>query len=132
MTNETKKLIAALRKSVQEMIVIPNSWLPEEFHDNVRGGRTLARLNKLCDIRDGVDSVHAKTKAIKARNIEILRAQVEANSQFNERGDFVDIAGPLDYSDCEIDENQLYKNQCALVGGMVNGGLIEADDLMED
>ena len=125
------KLVAELRKVTREMIVVPNSCLPAEFHDDVRGGRTLARLEELCEKRDGI-TAHTKLKALKARNVERLAAQVEAKSVFAAHGDFVDLTGELDYSDNECDDLQLTKNMQALVGGMVNGGLIDADDLLED
>ena len=32
----------------------------------------------------------------------------------------------------EADEIQLHKNLMAFVGGMVSGGMIDADDLLED
>ena len=38
----------------------------------------------------------------------------------------------LDYSDNEADEIQLHKNMMALVGGMVNRGMVDADDLEEE
>ena len=81
------------------------------------------------------ETAHQKAKAAKARNIEKLRKQVEEKSIFTtHKGgtDFVDLSGELDYSDNEADEIQLHKNMLAMVGGMVNGGLIDADDLLED
>lgn len=126
------KILAESLKAWEQCIVVPNSLLPEEFHDKVRGGRTLARLNQLCDIREGIHTEHQKAKAAKARNIEKLAQQVEAMSRYNERGDFIDIESELDYSDCEIDEIKLYRNQCALVGGMINGGIIDEDDLNDE
>ena len=125
------KLLAEFRTAILECITVPNHLLPAELHDDVRGCRTLARLEELCDKRDGVTE-HTKQKDIKARNIERLRKQVEATSRFNERGDFIDLEHGLDYSDNECDDLQLTKNMQALVGGMVNGGLIDADDLLED
>lgn len=126
-----KQELAKLEKAIMETIVVPNEWLPEELHDDVRGGRTLARLEQICDKRDGVTEF-TKTQAIKARNIERLRKQVEAKSIFHtHKGgtDFVDLDGELDYSGNECDELQLHKNQMALVGGMINGGIIDADEL---
>ena len=76
-----------------------------------------------------------KRKRRKARNIEKLRKQVEEKSIFTtHKGgtDFVDLSGELDYSDNEADEIQLHKNLMALVGGMVNRGMIDADDLEEE
>ena len=125
------QLVAELRQLTREMIVVPNSCLPADMHDNVRGGRTLARLEQLCEKRDGI-TAHTKLKALKARNVERLAAQVEAKSVFAAHGDFVDLTGELDYSDNECDDLQLSKNMQALVGGMVNGGIIDADDLLED
>ena len=128
------KLLAEFRTAILECITVPNHLLPEEFHDEVRGGRTLARLEELCDKRDGITE-HVKKQAIKARNIEKLRKQFEAKAQYHtHKGgtDFVDLDSEFDYSDNECDELQLLKNMAALVGGMVNGGLIEADDLLED
>ncbi len=128
------KLLAEFRTAILECITVPNHLLPEEFHDEVRGGRTLARLEELCDKRDGITE-HVKKQAIKARNIEKLRKQFEAKAQYHtHKGgtDFVDLDSEFDYSDNECDELQLHKNMAALVGGMVNGGLIDADDLLED
>ena len=63
------RLVKQMKKAVAECIAIPNSWLPEEFHDNVRGGRTIARLNQMMDKKEGLTD-HVKLKALKARNIE--------------------------------------------------------------
>ena len=136
MTMKTvEEMLKELEVATQEMLFVPNDLLPESFHDNVRGGRTLARLNEMCEEIEDTETEHQKTKAIKARNIEKMRKQVEEKSIFNtHKGgtDFVDLSGELDWSDNEADEIQLHKNMAALVGGMVNGGLIDADDLEEE
>lgn len=111
------KLVAEMRKNTQELFVVPNSWLPAELHDNVRGGRTLARLNELCEKRDG-ETAHRKLKALKAENVARYRAELEAGSEISYDGHRDDI--------------QLHKNEMALVAGMVSGGIIDADDLLED
>jgi hypothetical protein len=120
---ESGKLFAELRQSVENMIVVPNSWLPEDFQDKVRGGRTLKRLNELCEERYDKMTEHKRIKAIKARNIARLAAQIAEGS--------TDIDCPLDYSNNERDEMAQYRAECAMVAGMVNGGLVDADDLME-
>lgn len=122
------KLLAEFRIAIQECITVPNHLLPEEFHDHKSGERTLARLEELCDERDG-NTEFRKLKELKARNIERLAAQVEAKTIRNAHGDFVDLDSELDYSDNECDELQLHKNQMALVGGMFNSGMIDAEDL---
>jgi len=130
-----EQMLAELETAVNECIVVPNEWLPEELHDQIRGGRTIARLNKMVEVLERKESEHVQLKALKARNIEKLRKQVEEKSIFTtHKGgtDFVDLDGELDYSDNEADEIQLHKNMMALVGGMVNSGMIDADDLEEE
>jgi len=127
----TGRMFDELAKSIRECITVPNHLLPEEFHDHTRGGRTLERLEQLCDERDG-NTEHRKLKELKARNVAKLAAQVEAKTIRNGHGDFVDLDSELDYSMNEIDELQLHRNMAAMVGGMVNGGLIDSDDLLED
>ena len=94
----TKQLIEDGMRVMQETVVIPNAWLPQDWHDNKRGGRTLARLNKMCDKQEGITE-HKKLKATKARNIEAYRQQFEQEGKF-------------DY-DQERNEDKLYANQQA-------------------
>jgi len=92
-------------------------------------------LDELCEEIADTETAHQKAKAAKARNIEKLRKQVEEKSIFTtHKGgtDFVDLSGELDYSENEADEIQLHKNLMALVGGMVNRGMVDADDLEEE
>ena len=133
--NNIDELNAHMQEQFAELIEVPNSMLPEKYHDNIRGGRTIARLNELMAEEAETETANQKAKAAKARNIEKLRKQVEEKSIFTtHKGgtDFVDLSGELDYSDNEADEIQLHKNMAAMVRGMVNGGLIDADDLLED
>jgi len=120
-----------MRELFMDNLVIENEMLPVNFYDNRSGERTLARLNELCDERDGITE-HVKLKALKARNIEKLAAQVEAKTIRNAHGDFVDLDSELDYSDNEMDEPAQQRAMLALVGGMVNGGLIDAEDLTDE
>ena len=109
------RLLLKLEKEIKECIIIPNSWLPEKYHDKVRGGRTLARLETICDKRVGITN-HRKTKAIKAENIENYRKQFEQNGKFEYNG--------------HINELQLYKNEMALCAAHP-AIKIEEDDLHE-
>ena len=130
--NNIDELNAHMQEQFAELIEVPNSMLPEKYHDNIRGGRTIARLNELMAEEAETETAHQKAKAAKARNIEKLRKQVEEKSIYKtHKGgtDFVDLSEGLDYSDNEADEIQLAKNEYAFVRGMVNGGLIEWDDL---
>ena len=106
-----------LEKAVEEMIVIPNEWLPEEFHDKIRGGRTAARLAEMWEGQER-ESKAKKLKALKAENVKRYRKQV-------------DETGEIEYNG-HVDEIQLHKNQMALVGGMFNSGMIDKDDLEDE
>ena len=46
MNETTKKMLAELDDAIMECFWIPNEHLPEEFHDDREGGRTLKRLNR--------------------------------------------------------------------------------------
>jgi len=128
---ETGRMFDRLATLVRESITIPNHLLPAAMQDHTRGGRTLERLEQLCDERDG-NTEHRKLKELKARNIEKLAAQVEAKTIRNGHGDFIDLDGELDYSNNECNDQQLTKNMMAMVAGMLSGGIIDADDLLED
>jgi hypothetical protein len=108
---------------LQETFFFPNSMLPEAFHDNVRGGRSGKRLLEMCKKRDGEISAHKKLKATKARNIKRMAAQIQDG--------MTDIDKPLDWSQNECDDLQLTKNMQAMVGGMINGGMLDVDDILE-
>tara|TARA_R110001606_G_scaffold258289_1_gene406060 strand:+ start:129 stop:494 length:366 start_codon:yes stop_codon:yes gene_type:complete len=121
MNKTVEQMLADLDVAISECLIIPNEWLPNEYHDDVRGGRTIARLEQECDVREGL-SEHVKLKALKARNIERLRKQVTGH----------DIDCELDYSENETDELQQHKNEMAFVGGMISSGMIDASDLEEE
>jgi len=112
--------LAAWDRNIQEAFIYPNSWLPNELHDNVRGGRTPKRVAEILDQTADDMTEHQRKKAIKARNIEILAQQVNGN----------DIDKPFNYNNCEKDEIALYKNEQALIMGMCNGGFLDADDFV--
>ena len=46
MNETTKKMLAELDAAIMECLWIPNEHLPESYHDNREGGRSLKRLNR--------------------------------------------------------------------------------------
>ena len=103
-----------LKREIQECIVVPNHLLPAELHDDVRGGRDLARLEQMCEEDERGPTKFRELKDIKAENVENYRKQVEENESFEYDG--------------HIDELQLYKNQLAMSNACM---LIDEDDLLE-
>jgi len=120
-----ENLNAHMQEVFAQAIVIPNSMLSKEFQDNTRGGRTIERLNKMAAKHDREKSAHKILKATKGRNIERMAAQLAAI-------DTAEMDFELDWSNNEVDENAKHRAECALINGMINGGVINADDLLED
>ena len=115
---EGGRLLAKYREEIMGCIEVPNSRLPKQYHDDVRGGRTLARLEEMCETLTDTETKHQKLKALKAENCENYRKQYEANESFEYNG--------------HRDEMQLHRNQMAAISGMMNSGMIDAEDLMEN
>ena len=105
--NNIDELNAHAQRVFAECLEVPNELLPEAFHDKVRGGRTIARLNEMCEELADTETAHQKAKAAKARNIEKLRKQFEQKAIYTtHKGgtDFVDMESGFDYSDNEADD----------------------------
>ena len=106
--------LPALEQLVQETVEIPNRLLPKYLQHGVDGGRTISNLNSLLDRKFGV-SKHKKNKAIKAENVERYAKQMEEHAE-------------IEY-DLNRDENQLFKNESALVQAWIDTRVIDAEDL---
>ncbi len=109
------QLLNKLNVAINEMVEVPNNLLPETFQDKVRGGRTLARLEEMCDKQEGLTE-HRKLKNIRAENIEDYRKQFVANGKFEYDG--------------HRDELQLYRNEQAFCNACPAID-IDEDDLLE-
>ncbi len=74
------ELSAQFERIVRDIVVVPNSWLPEDFRDHRTDGVTLADLERKCDSRDGTETDHQVEKREKDKRIEIYAAMI-ANGQ---------------------------------------------------
>ena len=76
------QLIAKLREELGEVLEVPNSWLPESYHD-ATGYRTLASVEREYDKRQQGERVsdHQKTKRAKADLIKLYAAKVERGEE---------------------------------------------------
>jgi hypothetical protein len=110
---ETQALFDALARNTREMIVVPNSWLPEEYHNNRDGGRSLQELSDMATVKMETETQHQKLKREKSERAESYRKQWE-NSET-----------PLDYDE---DSDKLYRNQLTFVGVMIKTGVMEEFD----
>ena len=71
------ELMAEFERIINDCIVVPNSWLPEDFRDNRTDGVTLADLERKCDARDSVETDHQIEKREKDKRIAIYAAMIE-------------------------------------------------------
>ena len=93
--SKAKELFRKLDKAIEECIEIPNTHLPEKYHNNTTGYVTIGKLNKQCDKRDKITESQ-KLKAEKLRRIGLYREQMQSNDK-------------IEYVD--INEHRLYNNQ---------------------
>ena len=75
------QLGAKLREEMSEVLEVPNSWLPESYHD-ATGHRSLASVEQEYNRRHTeTTSDHQKEKAAKAELIEIYAAKAERGEE---------------------------------------------------
>lgn len=113
------------RQAFENAVDVPNEMLPTALQTK-SGKMKFNRLQELLGVQDEQLSKYQRDKEIKARNIEKLMAQVEMRSNGSE------LNSEIDYSDNETDEPMLNRNRLALVKGMLNGGLLDSDDFIEE
>ena len=75
MNETTKKMLAELDAAIEECLWIPNEHLPEEFHDDREGGKTLKRLNEQAD---KVEAAKAEFQPVKSQLSFTIRLKVVA------------------------------------------------------
>jgi hypothetical protein len=124
MTTKTGyELLEEITLTLNDAIFVPNSMLPERYHDNKSGGRTLDGINKVYNREVEASVERAQLKAEKAKRIAAYRAQVEAQLiEFKTGQEEVHIT-------YDVNADKLYRNEQVFVGGMISGGVIDAEDL---
>ncbi|MCP4776238.1 MAG: hypothetical protein GY880_18580 [Planctomycetaceae bacterium] len=108
--------LQALENAVAECVEIPNEWLPKEYQHGRAGCRTISNLDNLLDRKSGITE-HTKKKATKAENVKHYAKQMEDCAE-------------IDYN-LHRDENQLFRNESALVQAWIDTRVIESEDLEE-
>ena len=67
-----RELLTGLADEIEQMIMVPDSWLPEKFQGSKAGGRTLSQLREMTS-HDGEFDHDAE----RARRVELYRKQFE-------------------------------------------------------
>lgn len=111
---ETGRMFDQLAELIRDMIIVPNTLLPEQYHNLRDGGRSLQELEVMITARENQESEYRKLKREKAERAEQYRKQWENNPE-----------SELTYNE---NEDMLYAAQMRFVGKAVEAGMIEFDD----
>ena len=71
------ELIAKLNEIVKDMVLVPNSWLPENFQDHRTDSVSLSDLEHKCDSIERVETDHEEEKREKNRRVELYRQMIQ-------------------------------------------------------
>ena len=116
MNDKTKQMLADLEAATMEALWIPNEILPERYHDEREGGRTLARIQEVDEREVEPNLEYQRIQAEKAKRVAKYAAE------YAERGEF----------DYDIDPDMQYKNEQSFCNGLIKSGIYDADDFNEN
>jgi len=71
------ELIAQFEQQIKEAVLVPNSWLPENFQDHRTDSVSLADLEKKCDSMEIGETEHQEEKREKDRRIDLYRSMID-------------------------------------------------------
>ena len=119
MNDKTKQMLADLEAATMEAIWIPNDLLPERYHDDREGGRTLDRIEeRIQDVYENEVEPNLEYQRIQAAKAERVAKYA---AEYAERGEF----------DYDVDVDRQYKNEQSFCDGLVAGGILDSDDFLE-
>jgi hypothetical protein len=102
---ETQAIYDAMIQNTRELFTVPNSMLPEAYHNKRDGGRTLENLNSL-HAKKTEESAHVVEKREKAERVKQYREQYDNLGEVNHQTQNPDFS--IDY---KVDEDRLYAKQ---------------------
>ena len=116
MNKTTEQMFAELDAAIEECLWIPNEHLPEEFHDDREGGKTLKRLNEQADkVEAAKADIPAREKPVIFYDTPEGRGTPERMAILNKYRDAVANGDEIPY---ETNEDKLYKNMQAFASAM--------------
>jgi hypothetical protein len=71
------QLLAQFEQQIKEALLVPNSWLPENFQDHRTDSVSLADLEKKCDSMEIGETEHQEEKREKDRRIDLYRSMID-------------------------------------------------------
>tara|TARA_R100000742_G_C4245632_1_gene64630 strand:- start:385 stop:759 length:375 start_codon:yes stop_codon:yes gene_type:complete len=116
MNETTKKMLAELDAAIEQCLWIPNEHLPEEYHDDREGGKTLKRLNKQADqVEEAKAEIPARERPVIFYDTPEGRGTPERMAILNKYRDAVANGEEIPY---EINEDRLYRNEQAFASAI--------------
>ena len=112
MTKKFEQLKAELDAAIMECIWVPNEQLPESYHDDREGGRTLARLQRQLAEKPEIDPREA---SVVISHGEIQHGNQERIDILNRYRANVEAGEEIQY---EENASRLYRNQQAFASAM--------------
>ena len=109
------EMMKDLEAATMEALWIPNEVLPERYHDEREGGRTLERIQEVYEREVEPNLEYQRIQAEKAKRVAKYAAE------YAERGEF----------DYDIDPDMQYKNEQSFCNGLIRGCILDAADFME-
>lgn len=77
------ELIAQLEVVIKDLVLVPNSWLPETFQDQRTDSVSLADLESKCDSIEKGETDHQEEKRQKDRRIELYRQMIQNGQEIS-------------------------------------------------
>ena len=110
------EMMKDLEAATMEALWIPNDLLPERYHDDREGGKTLKRLNKQADqVEEAKAEIPARERPVIFYDPPEGRGTPERMAILNKYRDAVANGEEIPY---EINEDRLYKNEQAFASAM--------------
>jgi hypothetical protein len=115
MNKTIEQLKAELEAATMEALWVPNDILPERYHDDREGGRTLSRVQAVYEREIEPNLEHQRVQAEKAKRVAKYAAEYAEN-------------GTITY---DVDDHKQYDNEQSFCDGLLKAGILDADDFME-
>lgn len=77
------ELLAKLEVVVKDLVLVPNSWLPENFQDHRTDSVSLADLENKCDSMERGETDHEEEKREKARRVDLYREMIDNGQEIS-------------------------------------------------
>jgi hypothetical protein len=75
------ELLAEFERTIKDIILVPNDWLPENFKDNRTDSVSLADLERKCDSLEIGETDHQIEKREKDRRISLYAQMIEKEQE---------------------------------------------------